>query len=70
MPVYIFKTNVINQSQVKGLKSNLNQLARKNERWNFDLEDCDKILRVETREPSAKKFAKALEIQGFHCEEL
>lgn len=70
MPVYIFKTNVINQSQVKGLKRDLNHLAKKNERWNFDLEDCDKILRIETREPSAMKFAKALEVNGFLCKEL
>jgi len=66
--VYIFKTTVINQSHVKGLKSVLNKLTRKNEQWNFDLEDCDNILRIESKEP--EKFTKVLRTQGFDCEEL
>lgn len=70
MAVYIFKTTVINQSHVKGLKSDLNKLTQKNEQWNFDLEDCDNILRIETREPSVEKFVKVLQTQGFQCVEL
>lgn len=68
MTVYVFKTTVINQSHVKGLKSDLNKLAHKNEQWNFDLEDCDNILRIESKEP--EKFTKILEMKGFDCEEL
>lgn len=70
MPIFVFKTTVINRRQIKGLKSTLNQMAQKSEQWNFDLEDCDNILRVETQESSAEKFARALHIQGFQCEEL
>ncbi|HLV62452.1 hypothetical protein [Galbibacter sp.] len=68
MSVHIFKTTVINQSQVKLLKVELDILTLKNEQWNFDLEDCDNILRVKTQDPV--KFTKVLEMKGFHFQEL
>lgn len=68
MTVYVFKTSVINQSHVNGLRSEFNQLAHKNEQWNFDLEDCDNILRIESNKPD--KFLKVLQRQGYQCEEL
>jgi len=38
--------------------------------WNFDLEDFDKILRVETEEELKRMIVILVEDHGFHCEEL
>jgi hypothetical protein len=37
---------------------------------NFDLEDCDRILRVKGDGISCSKVIKLLERKGFLCEEL
>ncbi len=42
--VLVFKTSVTQPAQIKLLRRGLAALGR----WNFDLEDCDHILRVET----------------------
>lgn len=47
--VEIFKTNVSNQQLANKIISDLNQLYPEY-RFNFDLEDCDRILRVEGRQ--------------------
>lgn len=39
-------------------------------RWNFDLEDCDKILRIESAAAVAEAVNKLLHEKGFYCEEL
>lgn len=36
----------------------------------FDLEDCDKVLRVETTENIALKVVSTLTKIGFECKEL
>jgi len=41
-----------------------------NEEWNFDLEDCDKILRVETEKVTPETVITLLKSQGFECSEL
>lgn len=56
--------------EVKQLSSALNKLTRQNGNWNFDLEDCDNILRVETQFLKAKNITNTLRNQGFYCEEL
>jgi len=37
---------------------------------NFDLEDCDKILRVEAESISVQSILKLLKQHGFHAEVL
>lgn len=39
-------------------------------RINFDLEDCDKILRVEGANPAPAKIASVLGAHGHYCEPL
>jgi hypothetical protein len=39
-------------------------------KWNFDLEDCDNILRVDTPSNDAKGIIYLLQANGFVCEEL
>ncbi|RYC53109.1 hypothetical protein [Flagellimonas olearia] len=68
--VLVFKTSVLDQKGVKRLKPKLNQLVNKNGEWNFDLEDCDNILRVETKNIGALTISSLLQKNGFVCEEL
>jgi len=37
---------------------------------NFDLEDCDKILRIHAASISKHKIIEILNSYGYHCEEL
>lgn len=68
--VLVFRTSVSNDRKVKNLTPYLNRLINKNGRWNFDLEDCDNILRVETESPDVFEISLLLQQQGFLCEEL
>lgn len=38
--------------------------------WNFDLEDCDKILRVDSQNEISEKIINLLSDSSFNCEEL
>ncbi|WP_276168146.1 hypothetical protein [Zobellia alginiliquefaciens] len=69
MTVLVFKTSVLKSKQVRRLKPLLNGLVEPEGRWNFDLEDCDNILRVETHQHPID-VASVLKNQGFVCEEL
>ena len=42
----VFKTSVKTKMQVKKLKRHIDKILP-NEKWNFDLEDGDKILRID-----------------------
>ncbi len=68
--VLVFKTSVKHQKEVKQLRPLLNALVDWEGRWNFDLDDCDNILRIETRKLQAAIISSALQVQGFACEEL
>jgi len=39
-------------------------------RWNVDLADCDKILRIDSEEKIALKITDLLNTHKFYCEEL
>lgn len=67
--IYIFKTSVLTENDIQSLKPHLDKLPRT--RWNFDLEDCDKILRIESLlDVSEKIIIKVLQEGGFACEVL
>ncbi len=67
--IYVFKTSVKLKKEVRGLKPHLNELLRQ-AKWNFDLEDCDKILRIDSETEICKTIIKLLQDKGFDCEEL
>jgi hypothetical protein len=67
--IYVFKTSVKTKVQVKNLKSHINKILP-NGKWNFDLEDCDKILRIDSEENIVQKITDLLHIHQFNCEEL
>lgn len=45
--IYVFKTSVDSQTKFESASALLNQLLPESQ-WNFDLEDCDNILRVDS----------------------
>lgn len=69
MMIEVFKTDVQKAGSSKMLIRQL--LAH----WpdckiNFDLEDCDKVLRVEGEGFCANRIIELLKINGHHCEIL
>ncbi|WP_339606015.1 hypothetical protein [uncultured Roseivirga sp.] len=67
--IHVFRTSVISEKQVRQVEPFLKTLMS-NEEWNFDLEDCDKILRVETEKVTPETVITLLKSQGFECSEL
>lgn len=68
--VLVFKTSVIGNQQVDSLRPLLDNLVGGNDDWNFDLEDCDNILRVESSSIAAHDIASTLQLNGHDCQEL
>jgi len=68
MNVYVFKTS-INQNDERLVNSTLRSIIPQS-RWSFDLEDCDKILRVESEKDIVEILCYNLEIKGINCIEL
>jgi hypothetical protein len=66
--VEIFQTNVPNQRAAAALLRQL-QVQFPNCRINFDLDDCDRILRVQSfvGPPDASAVAAILETNGYAC---
>lgn len=67
--VEVFKTNVRQKRQARVL---LNILAKQFPKFkiNFDLEDCDKILRVEGSDVCQGKIAELVIENGYYCDAL
>ena len=69
MEVIVFATTVQSTEQVKTLAPQINQLAGKG-RWNFALDDCDKILRIVSDNLNPEDAVALLKKYGFECNEL
>jgi hypothetical protein len=67
--VEVFKTNVQETSHADSLVALLHQHFP-GSRVNFDLEDCDKVLRVEGENFMAASIIELVSKRGFFCEEL
>ena len=67
--IAIFKTSVINSEQAACIKPYLDRLHTIIA-WNFDLEDCDNILRIESTINVSSSVISILEEHGFLCEEI
>lgn len=67
--ISIFKTNIEKKIQVEKISKELDELIG-NSKWSFDLEDCDRILRVETQNCISKLVIEKLVAIGFECEEI
>jgi len=67
--IYVFKTSVKTPKAVNQLKYQLNKSLNISH-WNFDLEDCDKILRIESESNIKEEVVNLLQKNNFICEEL
>lgn len=67
--IFVFRTNVPNISEAENLGSLLDKHLP-NANWNFDLEDCDKILRIDSPTQITATAIKVLQDNGYECEEL
>jgi len=67
--IEIFKTNVKNKRQAETLLALLNHYLPCTE-INFDLEDCDSILRVKGERCCSIYVIQILRFNGFECQVL
>jgi hypothetical protein len=67
--VLVFKTNINSSHAAVELLNGLNEVAG-NGSWNFDLEDCDRILRIETDIDLSLSVSAMLAKHGVKCELL
>jgi hypothetical protein len=67
--VEVFKTNVQKKTQSKMLLCILSE-AFPSFKINFDLSDCDKVLRVEGDNMEALRIMMLVKEYGFNCEVL
>jgi hypothetical protein len=67
--VEVFKTNVQKKAQSKKLLCILSE-AFPSFKINFDLSDCDKVLRIEGDSMEASRIMILLKEYGFKCEVL
>lgn len=67
--ILVFKTSVADITDVERLKLQLDDYLN-GAKWNFDLEDCDRILRIDSTGEVTGTVIRLLEGNGFCCEEL
>ena len=67
--ILVFKTDVNSAIKVKMVKPHLDQIPDI-QKWNFDLWDCDKILRIDGPADVSPMVIHTLNQQGFNCVEL
>jgi hypothetical protein len=67
--IEVFKTNIQSHYDAITLKGILLK-EFPNALINFDLEDCDKILRTEGKHIPVSRVVQLVKLHGFHCEIL
>lgn len=70
MKLFILKTNIKTQERLQSIKYLLNKhpLFLK---WSIDLEDVDKVLRIEARKNACERDTiQLIKASGFTCEAL
>ena len=69
MEVLILKTNIRYKKHLKDVAPLLNG-QDSILRWNIDLQDVDKVLRIEADDMALNDVVQLIQEAGFHCEEL
>jgi len=69
MEVLVFKTNVTSKKKVSMIAPLLTSFPTISQ-WNFDLEDRDKVLRIEATGLNPGSVELLLHTAGFNCREL
>ena len=66
--IFVYKTSVSAEKDIAILQPHLDNLSEI--KWNFDLEDCDNILRIDGKEEDSVVIVRLLHEHGFKCVEL
>jgi len=69
MEILVFKTNVTSRKKVSMIAPLLTSFPTIRQ-WNFDLDDRDKVLRIESTELNPGSVESLLLMAGFNCREL
>lgn len=69
MNILVFKTSVHDPLIVNVLKPSLDSLVGEG-KWNFDLSDCDKVLRIASATVKPKSAIELMSRFGVQCAEL
>ncbi|QEC79112.1 hypothetical protein [Mucilaginibacter ginsenosidivorax] len=69
MNILVFSTSVKEKRQVNKVTTLLTKIPAIAQ-WNFDLEDCDNILRIEADNLSPRYIERLLIGAGINCREL
>lgn len=69
LKIEVFKTNVEKKKEASTLLKGI-ETSFVNTKANFDLEDCDKILRVQSDKISVSQIKNYLKLKGYECELL
>ncbi|HVV56017.1 MAG TPA: hypothetical protein VHC47_11855 [Mucilaginibacter sp.] len=69
MEILVFRTNVTSKRKVSKVRPLLTSVSGIKQ-WNFDLEDCDKVLRIESIGLRPAYVESLLQMAGFDCREM
>ncbi len=69
MQVEVFKTNVDSKKEAKMILEEI-EASFPGAKVNFDLDDKDKILRIQSPSVSIEEIKNCLEGKGYYCELL
>jgi hypothetical protein len=67
--ILVFKTNLTDTKRISDVESLLDihpQIVQ----WNVDLNDCDNVLRIVSKNMPAQEVENILLNAGYYCEEL
>ena len=67
--LHIFKTNINTLEQIRKADSFLSKHS-KIKKWNIDLEDCDKVLKIESSQLETVDIIGSLKPFNIYCEVL
>jgi hypothetical protein len=67
--ILVFKTNLTNAKRIEEVEPLLD-VHPHIVQWNVDLDDCDNVLRIVSRNIAAQEVENILLNAGYYCEEL
>ncbi|QCX37357.1 hypothetical protein FF125_02485 [Aureibaculum algae] len=67
--ISVFKTNISTKEKIRYATPTIDNITEI-QNWNFDIEDCDYILRIESENSISKIIIHELKKIGFKCLEL
>jgi hypothetical protein len=67
--ILVFKTNLTDAKRIEDVESLLD-IHPHIIKWNVDLEDCDNVLRIVSKNIAAQEIEAMLLGAGYYCEEL